>query len=397
VVFYLSIATLAVYIFSKTNPHEFFGIQIMKKSLLIIALSYILFFFQNSWAANQSIPLQIDYPFIKKTLVTQLFKGPNQTAELWNDRRGCSYLKLSNPSLDGQKGLVHMINQVQARFGTALDGQCITLLEWVGALETFQKPELQADNSILRFPVTKINAYDTNGKQLTIDKLQDLIKRFAEPKLADLKIDLNEARAATTKSLADFLPQNKVAEVQELLKSVKFEQVTAGDKAINVALAFNPPQQPTNNAPSAAFTDSELKQWQEIQLEWDSFLGKAIDQADIDKTSATFKDSLTEVLLDSHSAFQAALTSKANNDNDPVRAFFSRTWDRLSPELKTVSKDIPGLEKLRYASLIAGTDVIYELEKFTTPFGLDITSDGLRRLARMLITAKQQRSNPQPQ
>jgi hypothetical protein len=41
-------------------------------------------------------------------------------------------------------------------------------------------------------------------------------------------------------------------------------------------------------------------------------------------------------------------------------------------------------------TFIAATDVLYELENIGAPFGLDISSDGLRKLARILIAGKQQ-------
>ncbi|MGZ8931652.1 MAG: hypothetical protein ACXW0O_11740, partial [Methylosarcina sp.] len=46
----------------------------------------------------------------------------------------------------------------------------------------------------------------------------------------------------------------------------------------------------------------------------------------------------------------------------------------------------------RYMTFIAATDVIYELENLGRPFGLEISSEGLRRLGRMLIAGQQERS-----
>jgi len=43
-------------------------------------------------------------------------------------------------------------------------------------------------------------------------------------------------------------------------------------------------------------------------------------------------------------------------------------------------------------TFIAATDVLYELENIGAPFGLDISSDGLRKLARILIAGKQQQA-----
>jgi len=45
---------------------------------------------------------------------------------------------------------------------------------------------------------------------------------------------------------------------------------------------------------------------------------------------------------------------------------------------------------LRYMTFIAATDVVYELENLGAPFGLEISSDGLRKLVRMLMERKQQ-------
>lgn len=79
----------------------------------------------------------------------------------------------------------------------------------------------------------------------------------------------------------------------------------------------------------------------------------------------------------------------AYDDGDPVRIFFTDTWEQLAPILKTITNELPGIEGLRYITFIAATDAIYELQRLGAPFGLEISSDGLRRLARILIANKQ--------
>ena len=46
------------------------------------------------------------------------------------------------------------------------------------------------------------------------------------------------------------------------------------------------------------------------------------------------------------------------------------------------------LKALQYVTFIAATDVMYELEKIGAPFGLEISSDGLRNLARIILAKK---------
>lgn len=356
---------------------------------LIATLFALLLFAGNSTADQLSVPLQIDYSLIEKVLVSQLYTGKGNTAELWNDRQGCSYLRLSNPDMNGKNGQIQLLNDVQARFGTGLGGQCLTVLEWSGILETFQQPTLDAGHSVLSFPITSATAYDREGRHLTIDKLQDLLKRFAEPKLAAVKIDLNESRGNIEQTLAHFLPKDNADEVKEILKSLRFSNINAGDDGIGIKLDFNAPAKRVVAKPAAAFSEAELKQWQSAWQQWESFLNSAIEQAANDTKSPELRETLMGILMDSREAFQAGLKDHDAN-NDPVRVFFTDTWGRLAPVLKTIAKELPGIQGLRYITFIAATDAIYELERLGAPFGLDISSDGLRRLTRILIAGKQQ-------
>lgn len=347
---------------------------------------------RNGLADQFTLPLQVDYSLIKKAMTSQLYTGAGNTANLWNDRAGCSYLKLSDPQIGGQNGQVRLLNNVQARFGTGMGGgQCITVLEWGGILETWQQPTINPQQSVLSFPVTRAVAYDQQGRHLTIDRLQDLIKRYAEPRLAQLQVDLKQSRGDIERNMAEFLPKENMAEVREILDTLKFTGAAAQNDGIAIKLGFNAPAKPASPKSAAPLTEAELKQWQAAWQQWDEFLSKAIQQASNDTQSQELRDNLMEILLESRSAFQAGL--KAHNPGeDPVRVFFTQTWQRLAPALKTIAKQLPEVQGLRYMTFIAATDVIYELENIGRPFGLEISSDGLRKLARMLIAGQQERT-----
>ncbi|MGZ5006567.1 MAG: hypothetical protein ACXWE9_00660 [Methylobacter sp.] len=361
----------------------------MHKSFIATAFSLSLLFTDTGMANQLSIPLQIDYSLIKKVLLSQLYTGKDNSAELWNDKQGCSYLKLSNPDVNGKNGQIQLLNEVRARVGTGMGGQCITILEWAGVLETFQQPTLDSGHSVLSFPITSATAYDHEGHHLTINKLQDLITRVAEPRLAAVKIDLNESRRNIEQTLAHFLPKDNAAEVKEILKSLRFSDITAGDNGIGIKLDLDAPAKKVVKKPVAAFSEAEQKQWQAAWQQWDTFLSSAIKQAADDTKSPELRETLMEILMNSREAFQAGL-KEHDPEHDPVRLFFADTWERLAPVLKTIANELPAIQGLRYITFIAATDVIYELEKLGAPFGLDISSDGLRTLARMLIAGKRQ-------
>lgn len=362
----------------------------MKKYYLTLAVALFAGTVKPVLADPINLPIQLDYGLIKKVIVSQLFKGEGGIAEIWHDKHKCSFLNLSNPRISGEGGQIKLLNDIQAQFGTAFGGQCITVLAWDGALETYQKPAVSPDQTILSLPVTRANAYDRQGRQLNIDKLQDLITKAVQPKLADIKVDLNKSRGDMEKTLTGFLPKEKAGEIKQVLDTLRFSSAEANDDGIKIKLAFDAPLKKIDPKPEAPFTDAEQKAWQSTWKEWDAFLTKAIDQASQETQSQELRDTLTEILIESRTAFQAGLKAQSPKSSDPVRVFFTDTWQKLAPHLKTLAKELPEIEGLRYMTFIAATDVIYELENLGAPFGLEITSDGLRRLARMLMAGRQQ-------
>lgn len=340
-------------------------------------------------AEPYNLPIQLDYGLIKKAVVSQLFKGEGGAAEVWNDKHKCSFLKLYNPRISGEGGQIKLLNDVQAQLGKSFAGQCIPFLAWDGALETFQKPTISADQSVLSIPVTKANAYDKQGRQLAIAQLQDLILKAAAPKLAEVKLDLNKSRGDMERTLTGFLPKENAGDIKKILGTLKFSGAEANDDGIKVKLAFDAPLKKENPKPEAPFTEAEQKQWQANWQEWDGFLSKAINQAASETQSQELRDTLTEILLESRSAFQAGLKAQSPESSDPVRVFFTQTWQKLAPQMRTLAKQLPEVEGLRYLTFIAATDLMYEVENIGAPFGLEVSSDGLRRLARMLMAGKQ--------
>ncbi len=363
----------------------------MNKSSVITVFSLLMLFAECGVAGQYTLPVQLDYSLIKRALKTQLYKGEGNTAELWNDKQGCSFLKLSGPEVSGQQGQIKLINNLQARFGTGLGkGQCVTLFEWGGVLETLQQPTINSAQTVLSLPLTKVTATDREGRSVSNKQIQELINRFVGPKLSAVKIDLNESRADIEKTVTEFLPRENAAEVKAMLNTLKFSSADASDNGVAIKLAFDAPVKAAAKKPEAPLTEAEQKQWQASWQEWDRFLSKAIQQASDDAKSPQLRDALTEILLESRSAFQAGLKDHDAGGDDPVRVFFTQTWQRLAPELKTLAKELPEIQGLRYMTFITATDVLYELENLGAPLGLDISSDGLRRLARILIAGKQQ-------
>lgn len=364
----------------------------MKRKIFIAAAGLSGVFSTNLTAAPVSVPVPIDYRAIESVMIKELYRGGERSARLWKDKSGCSAFDVSNPSVGGQQDLVRIVNDVQARLGTHIGGQCMTLLEWAGKLETFQQPRVEAGGAVLRFPIVKAIAYDSGGQALRVERLQDLIQRVAEPKLAALKIDLREARGDIEKTLAPLTPSRNQPALQAWVSSLRFETVKAGDEGLVAQIGFEIPQSTHAVVPKqseAPFNEHEMQQWRSAWQRWQASLIATIDHVAQDKQNDAMRDTLTETLLEAHAAFEAGLTL---NDTaaDPVREFFNTTWERLAPLMRTIASEIPGAEGLHFLTFLAATDVLYELERIGSPLGLDLSSDGLRRLTRQLLAKQKQ-------
>ena len=65
-------------------------------------------------------------------------------------------------------------------------------------------------------------------------------------------------------------------------------------------------------------------------------------------------------------------------------ALFLQTWDRLAPVLRELQTDLPGETAIRYLSFIAAADALQGIQTLGPDAGLDMSADGLRRMARLI-------------
>lgn len=352
----------------------------------IFSALFLLLVSANCIAVESKLSVPLDYRLIRNVLINQLYTKENETARLWKDGRECSFLDISNPRINGDNGQIKMANIVHARIGMALGGKCLPALEWNGLLQTRQKPNLDKTGNVLNFPVTQVEAYDTTGQQLNIGQLQEIINQAVRQQLSSFKIDLNESRADIAKTLQPFMDADNSVKLRDLLSSMRFTKATAGEKSLLINISFaglgkNKPA-PLQEAP---FTDEELIQWRQVWQGLENHLRNYLSQEPMANQSANDKATLQTLLQEAGAAFEQGLTTESKQGHDPIRIFFNNSWNRLGPLLRSSTDQLPGAEGLRYLTLIAATDLMYEIESITTQFGLEISANGFRKLARSYL------------
>ena len=361
----------------------------MKRSMMIagIVFSGLL----NAKPSDTSLNLPLDYDLLRSVLITQLYTQENSTARLWKDGKECSFLDLSDPRIQGEKGQIHISNQVHARIGVRLGGKCIPAVEWHGELKTTQKPLLEADGTQLSFPVTSIAAYDHQSQALKIGELEQLIHKAVAPKLAELKLDLNQSRPDIEQSLKRFIAADQADSLQQVINSLRFQKVNVGDKSLDVTLTFNLPK-PGKHQPEqqTVLSSDELQQWQALWLGLDMRLQESLQHPPLQQKSEQIKNLLREMMEEAGEAFEQGLTEDASDkQHDPVHVFFKHSWEKMSPLMRQASTRLPAHDSLHYLTLIAATDGIYELDNLASTLGLELSSQGLRQVVRSYLKSEQ--------
>lgn len=337
-------------------------------------------------AGEVVIPVRLDLAFLREALVAQVYRDPGETARLVDDGVGCSWLTLSEPRVESDRGRLRLVSRGDARVGTPFFGWCLLPLRWRGFVEVFEVPRLE-DRSLV-FEVVDSNLYDERFEQPGVPgKLWDLLKEHVHPRLAALRIDLTRPFDELRHWLPLVLPgsDEQIARLADSLR-VRDPQVLAD--AVGVSFVFDvEPRTAPAAAAEGPLTPSELARWEARWQRWDAFLTFVVKRFATDAQGAALRRAVLDVLLDARHDLLEALAPSGPGAPDPVPELFVRSWERLAPVLREEARGLPAETALRYTAFLAAGDALAALQALGPEVGLEISADGLRRLARMLEPA----------
>jgi hypothetical protein len=353
--------------------------------LIVLALLACL---PPAWAREVSVPLNLDLRFMRELLVQQVYYDPGETARVWDDGKGCNELVLSNPQVSADEGRLRIVSSGTARIGVAVAGRCLSLKSWSGTIEVFEKPRLNPQQPIVNFAVVDSNVYGKGGEKEVTGTVWDWVKGFVHPRLETLQVDLHSALVELKGVLPLFLGRQDLAAVERLVDSVALADAGVTPAGVTVSLRMDvgePAEQPAASpAPEPTFSEAELAQWEETWRSWDAFLTFVVKRAGGEAGTDALRLELGSVLLDARYEFLAALRESRQGAPDRVRVFFLHAWSRLAPLLRDLSGGLPGESALHYLSFIAAADALAAVDAAGPAVGVEISTDGLRRLARIM-------------
>jgi hypothetical protein len=345
-------------------------------------------------AGDVRVPLTVDPAFLERLLAAQVFTEPDGTARVETPDR-CSRLVLAAPSVSAAGDGLRVGAEARARVGLGVGGACWLLLGWDGVVEAREEPVLERGATVVRFRAVDASVRPREAGWLASGRLWEWIEPALLPRLEELRVDLGPPLAELRAVLPLFAAGARAEALRRAVDSLAIESARAGPAGLELVLRLalpEPAAPPAAGAEEPPLTPEEVAAVERALLRWDAFLTFVIKQAGRDALDPALRRALLEVLLDARHALVEALAVPAARGDDPARALFRRTWARLAPILRDVDTDLPLESALRYLAFVAAGDALAALDAAGPAVGLELSSHGLRRLARTL--APERREDP---
>lgn len=345
-------------------------------------------------AEEVRLPITLDYPFIRAAFIRNAFTAPGEKAVVLNKGQGCSLVELWDLQVSPDAQKIKLRTRIKVKAGLTLLGKCLDPVDWEGWLEAWQRVEMDPHN--MRFQVRTVDSrlLSENGEPATVGNLiLKLVDTHVYDYLNQLSIDLKPPVKDLEVQLPLFISPDQRHMVESWLKSLKPLEVRVEPQAVKVIMAMQvdlPALPPPEPAPQPELTKRELAALAKYWEAWDSYLVTQIMSLAGKKLTSEERDELLSTVLDARMDFVQAMAepkSQLGSGRDLVREQFIETWQRLGPILRKYLLPKPSQSLFNYLAFITAYDALEALDKLGPALGLDISREGLMRLARLVDKA----------
>ncbi len=351
----------------------------------------------EAWADWIEVPLTVDHGYLTLQVGEALELGPGADRVLVYDE--CGSVRISDPAVTSVDRELMVELSIDAELAAGVLGQCVSLGGWQGRVGVRVLPEVHESGRELRFRPEEAAILRADGSEAALTGASRVLaEAVILPRVGEVRVDLRQPLEALDDLLDALLGPGR--EAVGTLAPSRLREATVVDEGLRVTVLLDPGEQipVTRESPVDPLTPGELEEWQRLEDELDGFLTHIIVALAEASGNEAVRRELAGVLLDARWAIAEALAAD-DPGPDPVRRLFVEAWDRLRPHLRLLDDaDLPmDTSGLRFAGFLAGGDAIRALDELGPRYGVEITREGLRRLARMLLSdAAPDRFTPLP-
>lgn len=358
------------------------------KNFWVFWLILILFWPAFVWGATETVrlPIMFDYQLIRSMLNLQSFTETGERAVLMGEKEeDCNHIELWGVEVSPEQSFLKMKSNIKIQAGAKVFGNCVKLVDWEGYIEVLQRVWVDEKTWQLRFETVSSQVFDKNGKPAAVAKnIGKLIKTTVEPFFDAISIDLS----FPVNELKAFLPllfsSKDRARVERWLNTMKLSKARVENDAVRLEILMEvetlpKPEKVATEELSPEKIDRLSKTWES----WDAFLVYQIESLIGEPIIENERMNLFETLFETRNGFVRALTDKTMR-SDLLREQFTWTWQRLATILRKYLVKQPSLSLLKYLAFFTASDALVALDKLGPTLGLEISRDGLLRLAQLL-------------
>ncbi|MGH7856690.1 MAG: lytic transglycosylase domain-containing protein, partial [Candidatus Binatia bacterium] len=130
-------------------------------------------------------------------------------------------------------------------------------------------------------------------------------------------------------------------------------------------------------------TEPEVEAFTQHLNQWDAFVTFVVKELGQRTLREETREALLTALLEARYEILHALGAPKRGE-DPVRRLFVSSWENLRPIADEIARELPGGEALRLVTFLAAGDALVAFDDIGPSFGVEVSADGLRRMARMV-------------
>ncbi len=356
--------------------------------LILVLVLFIIGWSYGAWALPKTIalPITLDYPLIRSALMAQVYTQPGQKAVLLDRNNRCVRLELSDPRIRPDRSSILLTNKIKLQAGLELGNRCLQPVAWEGYVEIRLKPYWEQKTWRLRFKTQDSTFYNQQHEKMTVAEIiWKMIKKYVHPPLDRVTINLAPPINEVTQMLPFFVEPEQQEKLKSGLSTLRPGSIRVGPDAVVAEMLLDvdvPTRMESGKAPEP-LTEAEKTRFINTWETWDSFLVHELLSLSGQPLTEEERGTLLKTLLDIRYGFVDALERRIP-DRDLVREQFIKSWTELGPIMRKhlIREDAPSL--FGYMGYFTAMDSLKILDNLGGAFGLEISQDGLIRLARLL-------------
>jgi len=335
-------------------------------------------------AETVEIPVFLNYPQLQLLMKRAMFSGPDDSARYLLDNEGCNTVSFLGLHLSAEGEGLRLNAKTLAIIGVNATDGCMAISQWTGQTVVRGKPLLVNRQPLsVQFQVQAVELYDQQGRLLSDSLLPQAFNAQLRQVLSRFHMDLKPATDQLKALLPYVVPHYSADRLTRIIDSLRIGHLKVRPNGLDVHLILDIEELPQAET-EPALTAIEVQQLEQRCQVWDAFLTFVIKEVATATRSEALRSTLLDILLDIRFQINHILTSNLKGGADPVKQLFIRSWERLEPVMREIGNQSPEHNLLPLMSFITAAEALKALDRLGPAAGLDISTDGLRRLARLL-------------